>query len=135
MAVMVPLTVSHDGAIHKVSIQRWKTFAPDINVDWVRIGQNVLRYNVVIVGKFFNKGSWVSNAWRKVHPEGLAEGLEGPRERIPMMEERREQLHLHHDGEGTVCVRPPGTPPPRSARLTPVRGETQIPNVRANQPT
>ena len=27
-------------------------------VDWVRMAQNVLRYNVVIVGKFFNKGSW-----------------------------------------------------------------------------
>ena len=42
-------------------------------VDWVRMAQNVLRYNVVIVGKFFNKGSWVSEAWRKEHPEEFEE--------------------------------------------------------------
>ena len=29
------------------------------------MAQNVLRYNVVIVGKFFNKGSWVSDVWRR----------------------------------------------------------------------
>ena len=53
-AVMVPLIVSHDGAVHKDTVKRWKDFAPDIEVDWVRIGQSVLRYYVVIVGKFFN---------------------------------------------------------------------------------
>ena len=36
-AVMVPLIISHDGTIHKVSIKRWKNFAPDIKVDWVRM--------------------------------------------------------------------------------------------------
>ena len=46
------------GAVHNDTVRRWKDFAPDIEVDWVRIGQSVLRYNVVIVGKFFNKGSW-----------------------------------------------------------------------------
>ena len=69
MAVMVPLIISHDGAIHKDSVRRWKNFAPDINVDWVRMAQSVLRYNVVIVGKFFNKGSWMTDAWRKEHLE------------------------------------------------------------------
>ena len=69
MAVMVPLIISHDGAVHRDTVRRWKSFAPDIQVDWVRMTQNVLRYNVVIVGKFFNKGSWVSEAWRKEHPE------------------------------------------------------------------
>ena len=64
-AVMVPLIVSHDGAVHRDTVRRWKDFAPDIKVDWVRMAQNVLRYNVVIVGKFFNKGSWVSGAWIK----------------------------------------------------------------------
>ena len=44
------------------------------------MAQNVLRYNVVIVGKFFNKGSWVSEAWRKNHPEEFEEEQEGPRE-------------------------------------------------------
>ena len=58
-AVMVPLVISHDGAIHKDTVRRWKGFAPDIQVDWVRMAQNVLRYNVVIVGRFFNKGSRV----------------------------------------------------------------------------
>ena len=57
--VLVPLIISHDGAIHKDSVRRWKDFSPDIQVDCVRMAQNVLRYNVVIVGKFFNKGSWV----------------------------------------------------------------------------
>ena len=57
MAVMVPLIISHDGAIHKESVKRRKEFAPDVTVDWVRMAQNVLRYNVVIVGKIFNKGS------------------------------------------------------------------------------
>ena len=56
-AVMVPLIFSHDGAVHKESVKRWKDIASDITVDWVRMAQNVLRYNVVNVGKFFNKGS------------------------------------------------------------------------------
>ena len=59
MAVMVPLIISHDGAFHRDTVRRWKDFAPDIQVDWVRMAQSVLRYNVVIVGKFFNKGSWI----------------------------------------------------------------------------
>ena len=71
-AVMVPLILSHDGAVHRDTVRRWKDFAPDIKVDWVRMVQCVLRYNVVIVGKFFNKGSWVSEAWKRDHPEELA---------------------------------------------------------------
>ena len=50
-AVMVPLIISHDGAVHRDSVRRWKDFAPDIQVDWVRMAQNVLQFNVVIVGK------------------------------------------------------------------------------------
>ena len=41
-AVMVPLIISHDGAVHKDSVRRWKDFAPDIKVDWVRMAQSVL---------------------------------------------------------------------------------------------
>ena len=59
MVVMVPIIISHDGAVHKDTVRRWKSFAPDVEVDWVRMAQSVLRYNVVIVGKFFNKGNWV----------------------------------------------------------------------------
>ena len=76
--VMVPLIISHDGAVHKDSVRRWKDFAADIQVDWVRMAQSVLRYNVVIVGRFFNKGSWVSEAWKKEHPEEFEEEQDGP---------------------------------------------------------
>ena len=76
--VMVPLIISHDGAVHKDTIRRWKSFAPDIMVHWVRMAQNVLQYNVVIVGKIFNKGSWVSEAWLKEHPKELTDELDDP---------------------------------------------------------
>ena len=82
MAVMVPLVMSHDGAVHKDTIKRWKNFAPDIKVDWVRMAQNVLGYNVVIVGKFFNKGIWMSEAWLKEHRDELVDEPEDLAERI-----------------------------------------------------
>ena len=135
-AVMVPLIVSHDGAIHRDSVRRWKSFASDIKIDWVRMAQNVLRYNVVVVGKFFNKGNWVSEAWRKDHPEEFADETEGPPDRILTAEERREQLHIEPDPMSAVCVRPLGTPPPHSVRLTPAeRGTPLFETNRANQPT
>ena len=116
-AVMVPIIISHDGAVHKDSVKRWKDFAPDIRVDWVRMAQNVLRYNVVIVGSFFNKGSWVSEAWRKEHPEEFSEEQVGPPERIPTAIERMQRLNLDHATEGSVCVRSSGTPPPHGVGL------------------
>ena len=125
MAVMVPLIISHDGAVHKDTIKRWKNFAPDIQVDWVRMGQSVLRYNVVIVGKFFNKGSWVSEAWRREHPEATAEEAESPPERIPTTQERMARLNFKRFPENAVCVRSSGTPPPHDVRLTSAEGVTQ----------
>ena len=116
--VMVPLIISHDGAVHKDTVKRWKNFAPEITVDWVRMAQSVLRYNVVIVGKWFNKGSWVSDAWKKEHSEEIDDEAGGPPERIPTAQERREVLHLDEDSVSAVCVRPSGTPPPHSVRLT-----------------
>ena len=104
MAVMVPLIVSHDGAVHKDSIRRWKNFAPDIKIDWVRMAQSILRYNVVIVGKFFNKGSWVSEAWRKEHGDEFDDEPGGPPERIETGEERRERLNVDSDPMSVVCV-------------------------------
>ena len=131
-AVMVPLIITHDGAVHRDTVRRWNDFAKDIKVDWVRMAQNVLRFNVVIVGKFFNKGSWVSEAWRKDHPEEYEEEPDGPPERIASAEERRLRLDL--EPESAVCVRPSGTPPPHDARLTPVgRGDTNLYNTRTNQ--
>ena len=62
--------------------EKMERFSKDIKVDWVRMAQSVLRYNVVIVGSFFNKGSWTSEAWRKDHPEEFDDEDEGPSERI-----------------------------------------------------
>ena len=113
-------------------LKRWKNFAPDIAVDRGRMAQNVLRYNVVIVGKFFNKGSWVSEAWRKEHPEEFADKVQGPPERMETTSERKERLHLVPVCEGAVCVRPSGTPPPHGVRLTPAgRGN---PNLQVRGP-
>ena len=133
-AVMVPLIITHDGAVHKDSVRRWKDFAPDIKVDWVRMAQNVLRYNVLIVGKFFNKGSWVSEAWRKEHPEECEEP-DGPPERMKNAEELRMRLSLEHETWSAVCVRSSGTPPPHGVRLTPAeRGNPNMQELRTNQP-
>ena len=126
MAVMVPVIISHDGAVNKDTMRRWKDFASDIKVDWVRMAQSVLRYNVVIVGKFFNKGSGVSEAWRREHPDEFADEPEGPPERMTTAEERRETLNLEPILESAVCVRSSGTPPPRGVRLT--SAERGIPN-------
>ena len=123
-------------AVHKDSVRRWKDFAPDITVDWARMAQNVLRYNVVIVGKFFNKGSWVSDAWRKEHADEFDDEAGGPPERIETGEERRERLQLDGDPVSVVCVRPSGTPPPHGARLTSAdRGIPNQPEERTNQPS
>ena len=135
-AVMVPLIISHDGAVHRDTIRRWKDIAKDITVDWVRMAQSVLRYNVVIVGKFFNKGSWASEAWIKEHPEEWKDEQEGPLERIPTIEERRQLLLLDRVHEGAVCVRSSGTPPPHDARLTSAgRGNPNNQRAQTNQPS
>ena len=131
--VMVPIIISHDGAVHKDTVRRWKDFSRDIQVDWVRMAQNVLRYNVVIVGKFFGKGSWVSEAWKKAHPEDDDQEI-GPQERIATAEERRERLQIDTVREGTVCVRPSGTPPPDCPRLTSAARNLQ-PTQRVDQST
>ena len=64
-AVMVPLIISHDGAVHRDTVRRWKDFAPDINIDWVRMAQNVLRYNVLIVGSSSTKAAGSPSRGRK----------------------------------------------------------------------
>ena len=136
MAVMVPLILSHDGAIHKDTVKRWKDFAPDIKVDWVRMAQSVLMYNVVIVGRSFNKGSWVSDAWRKEHADEFDDEAGGPPERIETGEERRERQHIDGDPGSSVCVRSSGTPPPHGVRLTSSeRGNPSKENEWTNQPT
>ena len=132
---MVLLIISHDGAVHRDSVMRWKDFAQDITIDWVRMAQSVLRYNVVIVGKFFNKGSWVSEAWRKEHPEEFGFEPDGPTERMRAAEERREQMGLEPGSESAVCVRPSGTLPPHGARLTSAGRRNPISRVSGPQPS
>ena len=83
---------------------RWKDFAPDIRVDWARMAQSVLRSNVAIVGKFFNEGSWVSEAWKKGHPEEMEDEPGSLRERMPTIEERKARLNLDTELLGVVCA-------------------------------
>ena len=103
-SVMVHLIISHDGAVHKDTVKRWNDFATDIQVDWVRMVQNILRDNIVIVGRFFNKGSWVSDAWRKAHLQEFEEESERAPGIIPTAEQRREEIHLDAEIVGVVCV-------------------------------
>ena len=37
MSVIVPLIISHDGAVNKDCVRRLKDFAADVQVDWVRM--------------------------------------------------------------------------------------------------
>ena len=91
-AMMVLVIISNDGAVHRDSVKSWKHFASDIKDDWVRMAWSVLRYNVAIVGKFFNKGGWTSEAWRKDHPE-VFEEVDEPPERMATADERRKSLN------------------------------------------
>ena len=59
--------------------------------------------NRAIYFENLSKGSWVSEAWMKEHPEELEEEAEGPPKRIATAEERREQLGLDHDRLSAVC--------------------------------
>ena len=103
-------------------------------IDWVMIVQSVLRYNVVIAGKFFNKGSWVSDVWRKEHPEEFAEECDVPPERMATSEERKGPLHLDHDHRGVCAAFGHATSTwrwPTSAE----RGNSNLYNARTNQAT
>ena len=53
--MIVLLTISHDGVVSNVSVKWWKDLNAVTHVDWVLIAQNVLRYNVVFVGKVFQR--------------------------------------------------------------------------------
>ena len=68
------------------------------------MAQSVLRYNVAIVGRFFNKGSWVPEAWRKEHPEEMEDEPESLRERIPNADERIERLNIEFEPESSACA-------------------------------
>ena len=132
---MVPIIISHDGAVHKDTVRRWKDIARDIKVDWVRMAQNVLRYNVVIVGKFFNKGSWVSETWRKENPEEECDDEREGAQKESQQVEKEMKCCVNHESESVVCVRPSGTPPPCAVRPTSAgTGNTTRHDARTNQP-
>ena len=68
------------------------------------MAQNVLRYNVAIVGKFFNKGSWVSEAWKKGAPRGAwGWAWRSPRENRYSREAKRGAPHWHRSCGCCVC--------------------------------
>ena len=73
-------------------------------VDWVQMAQSVLRYNVVIDGKFFNKGIWVSEAWKKERLEEFSDDHDVPPEMIPSVEKQRERLLRDQVREGAMCA-------------------------------
>ena len=94
----------------------------------------MLRYNVAIVGKFFNKGSWVSEAWRKERPEEFEEEPTHPQERILTVEERRERLRLDLEPESAVCAAS-GNATSNGVRLTSAeRGNPNLQEERTNRP-
>ena len=134
-AVMVPLIVSHDGVVHKDAIKRWKIFAPDVMVDWVRIAQNVLRYNVVIVWIFFNNGCWTSDAWRKNHPEDFDDEHEVPPERMTNAEERRERLHIEPSPVDAVCAAFGHSTSTQCSVDARVKGKPEPTELQTSQPT
>ena len=72
----------------------------------------------MIVGRFFNKGKWTSEAWRRDHPEEFTDEELGRPEIMATAEEKRGLIGLHLVRDGAVCVRPSGTPPPHGVRLT-----------------
>ena len=78
MAVMVPIIISHDGAVHRDTIKRWKNFAVDIQVDWVRMAQSVLRYNVVIVGSFSTGAVGCQRRGERITPTRQRTDLRAP---------------------------------------------------------
>ena len=134
-AVMVPLIISHDGAVHKDTIRRWKDFSPEIKIDWVRMAQNVLRNNVVIVGRCFNKGSWVSEAWKKDRAEEKYDEAGGPQRETQLLR-NEENCYILTKTLSAACVRSSGTPPPHGVRLTSARrGNPTQHQEQANQPT
>ena len=92
--------------------------------------QNVLRYNVAFVGRFFSRGSWVSEVWRKEHPEEFADETDGPPERIETTEDRRVLMNLDTDLVGVVCVRSSDMQPPHGVRLMSAERGTRTYKIR-----
>ena len=91
---MVPIIISHDGAVHRDAVKRWKDFAPDIKVDWVRMAQNVLCYNVVNVGRFSTKATGSPRRGEK----NTEKNLKSPKESLI------ESLGPKREGSGNILT-------------------------------
>ena len=85
---MVPLIISHDGAIHSDTARMWNEFPRDINVDRVSVAQNVLGNNVVIIGKYSDKRQLGVCTGRRERLEEIVDETDNPAERIATTEER-----------------------------------------------
>ena len=132
--MMVPLIISNDGAVHKDTVRRWKSFSPDIEVDLVRMAQNVIRYNVMIVGKFSTKGAGAPKRGKGA-PRKEEEEPDGPLERITNAEEIRERLSLERDPESAVCAAPGHATSTRRTADVRRKGKPANQKTRTNQPT
>ena len=95
------------------------------------MARSVLRYNAVIVGKFFNKGSWVSEAWRKEH-HGHFEADEPPKS--TEAEERMERLNPEQVPKNAACAVFWHTTFTRSWFTPAGRGTQNSENERTNKP-
>lgn len=100
---MVPIIVSNDGAVHKDAVRRRKSFAPDIKVDWVRMAQNMLRYNVVIVGDSSIMAAWSPRHGDESIPRNLWKKQKALQKELPPSMSEGERLHLNINREGAVC--------------------------------
>lgn len=91
-------------------------------------------YNVMVVGKNFNKGCLVFETRRRVHTEELVGGPDGVQERIATAEERRRLIHLDRVRDGAVCSVFGHATSTRCSADVAGRGNPNQLNVRTNQP-
>ena len=94
----------------------------------------MLRYNVIIVGKFFNKDSCASEAWRKDRSEEFEEP-DGHPERVACADEWRLKPRLDLDSESVVCAVVGHATSTRRSVDARWKGPTNVPNAQTNQQT
>ena len=106
---MVPLMISHEGAVHKDTVKWWHNFAPDVKVGWVWVPRTCFvitllwgNEGVMDGEEDLKKGSWTSETWRKSHPQEFEDEPDCLSERISTTEERRDLLHNESDPKSSV---------------------------------
>ena len=77
----------------------------DIQVDWVRMAQSVPNFYVLIANLLFDKGSSVSEAWRRDYQDEFDKERKMKDQPIESrVDERRGRQGLELDLESTVCA-------------------------------